>query len=258
MLKKSFRPLGVESLETRDLMAGNVMVRVVQGSLQITGDTQSNVFTVTPVSAGKVTITGIGTTINSGTTAKTFTFTKDLNVDTGAGNDRVTIGAVGKTMNLPQSSRVRMGGGADSLLVQGLVGINSTILMADKVETPDVVDIDKVTAKACRFSGTVSIALGNGDDQVNFVGCTARTGLSVDSGAGNDTTNVTNGLVGNLTLKCGDGDDTGFFSGKLKATGIIFADGGAGTDTAGKAPGTSIEISDPDPTIKNFETQGLG
>jgi len=253
MQKKSSRRLGVESLETRDLMAGNVLAHVVQGSLAITGDEQANIFTVVQSGPGKFTVTGTGTTINGLTTPQDFTVSKDINIDTFAGNDRVTMGSTTAITRLPQNTRVRMGSGADLLLVQGVIGKDSTIIMGGNTEN----DVDKVTAKSSQFSGNVIIQLGNGNDEVNIVNCKAITGLRVDGAGGDDVTNVTNGTVGNLTLNCGAGNDTGFFKGKLKATGIIFADGGPGTDTATKDANATIEISDPDPTFNNFETDDI-
>lgn len=249
MPQKPSRRLGVESLENRDLMAGNVTASIIQGSLQITGDSNSNVITVVQSGPGKFTVTGTGTTVNGSTTAKTFTVSKDINIDTNAGNDRVTMGTTTANMRLPQNTRVRMGSGADLLLVQRVIGKDSNIVMGGNTEN----DIDKVTAKSCTFSGNVVIGLGNGNDEVNIINSSALTGLRVDGAGGNDKTNVSNGTVGNLTLNCGAGDDTGFFAGHLKATGLIFADGGPGTDTATKDPNATIEVSDPDPDFINFE-----
>ena len=92
--RRSF--LGLEPLETRTMMAGNVTATVTKGTLVIRGDaaaneimiSQSNVaggFTITPIA-------GSSTTINSLTSALNLTGVVRLDIRMGAGNDVVGIG----------------------------------------------------------------------------------------------------------------------------------------------------------------------
>src|SRR5262245_59984329 len=90
--------LCVELLEDRCLLAGNVTAAVVNGSLIVTGDAESNdvllVQTAQGIEVHGVVFSGeppAVTTVNGGESFTAVGLTRDIKVDLGAGND--TLGA---------------------------------------------------------------------------------------------------------------------------------------------------------------------
>ena len=98
--------LGIERLENRELMAGNVTAAVQGGFLVVTGDTADNGVTIdyiqatnsyqvigtTPSGGTATTINGLDTSVPAN--AQIFTnVTKGLKVTLNAGNDNLVFGA---------------------------------------------------------------------------------------------------------------------------------------------------------------------
>ena len=86
-----------ERLESRALLAGNVLVQLQNGNALITGDDAANQFEITG-GLNSIRIRGLeGTTINGGaaefTLASAATFAGNLRIQLGDGNDRLAIGA---------------------------------------------------------------------------------------------------------------------------------------------------------------------
>src|SRR5690242_7354278 len=114
------RKLGIESLESRRVCAGNVTASVVDGTLTVTGDGAANYvdiqesnlggavkFVVTGktfsgqfTAAGDPTISGAATTINNGTVFRGAA-TK-ISIDVGGGNDAVVVGGKGIGVNVTE------------------------------------------------------------------------------------------------------------------------------------------------------------
>src|SRR5947207_459068 len=98
------RRLGMESLEGRQMMAGNVMASVnTSGDLVVTGDDNDNNIQISPVMqngtavAGKFYIAPLsGTTLNGQPSGQYFDHvTHDMNIDLRGGGDRLTLGSGG-------------------------------------------------------------------------------------------------------------------------------------------------------------------
>ena len=173
----------MESLETRDLMAGDVSAQVINGNLIITGDAADNKITITQVSSTSYRIRGQDTTIN-GRQAATFVVSNNVRISMLGGNDVVTIG------------------------------------------TP---------------TGSPT---------------TLKRDLSINMGGGRDTINVYSSRVRNVTLKLGGGADKVNFAGSITVTGVIDADGGAGTDRATQAASTFFSVDPSKPhRLANFEIE---
>src|ERR1700690_4116414 len=89
------RPLIFERLENRALLAGNVMVAVNGGELDITGDNANNSIQVTQLTSGAWKVTGIGTHINGGTAPFTTSgadpVTADIVIKLRGGSDSVKV-----------------------------------------------------------------------------------------------------------------------------------------------------------------------
>src|SRR5262245_24041684 len=84
------RTLGMERLESRKVIGGNVQAFVSGGHLPVTGDSADNDITITRNGGQAVTITGNnGTTVNGQADQDFFRISKDIRVSLGAGDDTV-------------------------------------------------------------------------------------------------------------------------------------------------------------------------
>ena len=118
--QRNQRTLAVESLESRAMLAGNVLVSVDSaGNVRITGDNADNRLTITQSGNGSYLIMGQQTTIN-GLASRTVTgVRRSLAMDLRGGNDEVTFtGALpGGTFGprFTSSFTVRGGAGSDTI-----------------------------------------------------------------------------------------------------------------------------------------------
>src|SRR5882672_7896693 len=83
------RILGLEQLERREVLAGNVAAVVRGGDLVVTGDNLGNDITITRSGASGITITGNGTTVNGQAAVTLSNFRRNVNVDLNGGDDSV-------------------------------------------------------------------------------------------------------------------------------------------------------------------------
>lgn len=189
------KPLVVERLERRDLMAGDVFAAVIAQQLVIVGDAADN-----------------GVTLTYSSATQTYRVTgRD------AGGSPTTING----LDTSQPGNVAEFGGVKQLYV-GLGGGN------------DDFDVGSATAVDMVIQKWLTIEMGDGDDQVRLgaggnaaggaapVARSLRTGTSVSAnlGAGNDQPSIANADIGlNLNVLAGDGDDTVSFDTELTPTG---------------------------------------
>ena len=170
------RRLALEPLERRWMMAGDVTAAVVNGNLQIHSDDLADKITVTQLSPGEFTVTGVGgTTINGGTTP---------------------FDATGVTNNVA----IKMGNGDDSVLVQNASCQGSLSIKAGNGN--DTVDLfDSQVTKS------VSICTGTGNDDIHLGEAPVAVTSSAATTAPSPTT-LTGITVGDyLRIKTGDGND---------------------------------------------------
>ena len=121
-----------ERLEPRHLMAGNVTVELIDGTLYLDGDDAANgiaiVGTETP---GEVRITGTPafagdiTELNEQDGPLTFVVTKDIVIRMGAGNDGVEMNNVG----VPRNLSIETGAGLDRVAI-GYCTMNAAVNVA--------------------------------------------------------------------------------------------------------------------------------
>lgn len=124
------RRLGLESLESREMMAGNVLVQVSGGNLTVTGDGSANGIIVFQLGEGQYRILGTNqggsaTRIRQGNSLANFqtvngvnSVTGDITIDMRGGNDRVVFSntpAYGLVSNIPDDLTVRTGEGQDTV-----------------------------------------------------------------------------------------------------------------------------------------------
>ena len=86
------RKLRFESLETRDLLAGNVAAEVIEGNLFLTGDDLDNGLTIDQTETGDLRITGEdSTTINEQDDPAVMSGVGSVIAQLGDGNDNISV-----------------------------------------------------------------------------------------------------------------------------------------------------------------------
>lgn len=112
--RRRYRPL-LEELESRLAPAGNVTAVVSSGSLIITTGNDNTAIMVNQPSAGKITLTGDGATINGSTGPVTFSkVTKNLIINFGKGDDALTFD---ETTSITISGDIVINGGKGNLTI---------------------------------------------------------------------------------------------------------------------------------------------
>jgi hypothetical protein len=252
MKRPSTRRLGMESLETRDLMAGNVTASVVNNNLVIRGDSQPNIVKISQVAANTFVIAGTGTTIN-GQASVSLTATGDMAINLGAGNDRLTMGATGEVIQLPGKLNINLSAGADRLAILRTRGTDAGISLGITGEE----DADFLSLTRVMFTGTINARMGGGDDELRLSSAQVSTYFRADLGTGSDDVSLTNITTGKLAVLLGTGNDRLNFAGLNTFNDRVVLDGGEGTDRAEELSGTTYVVSVPNPLVRNFETDLL-
>lgn len=161
-----FRPLLI-ALEDRTNPAGNVLARVIDGTLFVDGDPGANEFHIAGTGGQSVAIRAL----NSDTTI----------------NDRAP-GEVLFIGGITSGIVIRGGDGEDTIVLDGVKNGRYIGVFAEGGE--DLVILHNVTSR-----GAVEIVTGAGDDQVEVTNSSFRGGAAADLGEGDDTLEVTNSNV---------------------------------------------------------------
>lgn len=189
------RPLLVERLESRELLAGDVSVQVVGPMLVIWGDAADNGVTLTYDSATqKYQVSGhdVG---GSPTTINGLDTSQPANVQQFSGVKQVYVG---------------LNGGNDDFAVGSPAAVDTIIQQWLSIEMGDGDDTVTLGVAGNDAGGTAPIA------QALHVG----TSLIVNLGAGNDQLSIANANIGlNFSVLAGDGDDTIHFDTEFAPTG---------------------------------------
>ena len=91
-LFRKYRRLRLESLEPRQMLAGDVTVSVTGGNLSIVGDSEMNRITITATTtAGEFVVEGSNTTVNGGLSATVSGVVGDVTIDLGDDYDFLTF-----------------------------------------------------------------------------------------------------------------------------------------------------------------------
>lgn len=177
------------NLESRDVPAGNVTAAIVDTGffgleLQITGDDLANTVVLTGKGANVIEVRGIGTTVNGGSKAITFTAVENVRVDTGAGDDAIRCSNLSfRGTDLYEYTRldVLAGDGDDTVQLAGTTAEDTSLTIY--------------------VGGDDYESLVNGNDRIDITGTTVRGpgfGLSVYADGnyaaenGSDTISVSN------------------------------------------------------------------
>jgi hypothetical protein len=177
--RKAIR-LGVEVLESRNLLSGDVTASVVNGDLIITGDALDNQLRIDQLglAAGEFRITG-----------ERFT-----NVN----GDSAPLAVSGVTRDV----FIALGGQRDKLVLDG--GVVPRDLRISTAAAKDVVLINQT-----KIGGDLKVITGAGNDSVHLVGLEVQGRTSVVTGAGDDVVTRENSLFhGDSSISTAGGNDT--------------------------------------------------
>lgn len=184
--KRAGRRLGVQSLESRGMLAGDVALAIGAGNVTLTGDASGNEITITSLGGGTYEIAGQGgTTINGGVTPLQFDSSQliyNLTLNLKGGDDIVTIDG-GTGDSLPGLLSVGGGDGDNEINIVGGLSITGKLAVVNGFGE-DTVVIDDVSA------GSISITNGKGGSHVTIGDVSTTADITVnalaDGGAGND------------------------------------------------------------------------
>jgi hypothetical protein len=237
-----------ESLEQRQLLAGNVLVNVVNGNLRIEGDADANkIMIASGTEAGTFVVTGLdGTTLGDATDPVTVSDVRNIRVGLGEGDDLVAIvGAnVGGNVSIRTGlgdDRVFIGTGDGAAELAGVLPADVSVSVRGHVGISTDGGLDQVAVDDASVAW-LSVDAGEDNDVVSL-GSTAplggaaarlvvRHGLHVNLGAGNDQLNVDQvSTRGGLVARGGRGDDTIDASLTKAAAMVVLGDGGVDTVT---------------------------
>jgi hypothetical protein len=220
-----------ESLEQRQLLAGDVVVSVLDGNLMVQGDELDNKIMITAgAQPGEFVITGLdGTTVHEEgqPPAADVTVADVHNVRVGLGDGNDLIAVVGA--ELSGSLGIRTGAGDDRVLI-GTGG--------DAAELVGQLPGDLSVA----VRGSVLIGTNGGDDQVSVDDAMIGGRLGVEAGADDDSVALGStaaldpmaaarlSVRGGVQVNLGQGNDE-LSMDQLRARGAIVVHGGHGDDT---------------------------
>lgn len=174
---KRISKLRLESLESKRMLAGDVAVSVVAGSLVIDGDDLDNQIAITSgQEPGSYIVRGLeGTTVTlvgsdaaGGSEVAVTGVRRDVRVALGAGNDVVQVGDA----TFRESLRIATGEGDDTVVIGG-PRPNETLPDAEEA--------------LVRVGGGLHIETGAGADTVTVASASVRGHLGIGAGEGDDT-----------------------------------------------------------------------
>ncbi len=259
------RPLAVESLEARWLMAGNVTAEVVGGDLRVTGDNLSNGLVISGTGvAGQVLIEGqfdfsndaTDTTINGSDGELLFGgITGNIIINLNGGDDALDMVNVA----VPRDLIITTGDGFDEIYLGqyalltpdfdpttvGSLGVNG-VLSIDTGAQDDYITLGRVFGGAdwsirtgsgddvlfvySASGDVIDVSTGSEVDLVNVAYLTAHGNLRIDTGLQDDTISVITTLTKqNAQFISGDGSDTVALDAN-QYNGNVLVDTGAGND----------------------------
>jgi hypothetical protein len=242
-MKTAYRKrLGVELLEQKQMLAGDVVVSMVHGALQIQGDATANHVAISSGAEGSLVIQGLdGTTVHmAGSTAPApdtglvvQNVKGDVRVSLGDGDDVVDL----HDAMLRHDLTINTGAGADAVNVGVASGAAATaeddaanVNVRGSVLIRTGSENDTVNLASANIRGVLGIATDGGDDTVTVgfetgdeasgaaapptdedepVALEARGGIDISLGDGADTATLTDvGARAQVIVGGGTGDDT--------------------------------------------------
>ena len=202
----------IEHLETRALLAGNVIASLNGSHLTVTGDAADNAIDITILN-GQIQLRGLNsTTVNGGTTpfviaAGTNTLDGNVLIQMAGGNDSVSFT---RGVNFNGVVDVHGQAGNDSIAASGVnfkshayfwgYEGNDTFSVQDTTVDGSLVihghqDNDLVTLKTVTLNGFAEIKGQDGDDGVSLNAVTSNRDLAIKTGFGDDDVTIHNSTI---------------------------------------------------------------
>jgi len=205
--KASSRRLGVESLEKRQVMAGNVVVFHFNDALQIIGGDSSNQIFVIETQPGVVQVSPLDNTTINGRSGMFHLFNNpsdNLTINLAGGNDVLWLGKSSGPTSSVRNVNVQMGAGSDYVQVRNTVAhgydFSSFNLGEEHQNDADTISIDRVNFRA------MGIGTGAGADRVYSTNSTITKAI-IQTGGGHDVVDLRNTAFADLAVSLGEGDD---------------------------------------------------
>lgn len=248
------RRLGMEHLERREVLSGNVVARVVNGEIRVTGDSKNNFIQVTELpgtdgTAKTFRLNGLPfdgnfnpdgtpkpgnspTTINGSTEAVTLVSSLDsILTSLGDGNDVILLGSGGGVGGTLSKLSIDTGNGHDyaQVLNYNIYGTTAPVRLAAGSPSDNFIDDvrfvnSKVSAQA------LNILTGGGNDSVLMISASIGGALTVNGSSGNETVKIESfTLTGRTSLLLGEG--TNAVTIKNASLKSVVVTGGASRDT---------------------------
>jgi hypothetical protein len=172
-----------ESLEQRQLLAGDVLVNVVEGRLIIEGDELSNSVAIAAgAEAGSFVVTGLeSTTVHEEGETPTSQVVvtgvdRGAQIDLGEGDDEIAMAA----LSLRGNASIDTGEGEDHVMI----GPQDAAVAAGLSQNGVASDM------SVRVGGTLRISTGDDDDQIDVDDASIRGKLKVYAGLGDDVVSL--------------------------------------------------------------------
>ncbi|MBL8810104.1 MAG: peptidylprolyl isomerase [Planctomycetaceae bacterium] len=193
----------VEHLESRSLLAGNVVASLNGSHLTLTGDTADNTVEIA-VNGNEVQVRGLNsTTINGGTAV----FVAAANTDTLTGNVLINLG-----------------NGNDSAVFARNVKLNGLVSVVGGNGN------DSLSSTGATFNRNVAFLGGAGNDTFSLQDSTTNAALLIYGEAGNDLISLTDMTVNGPVIIKGHAGDDGVSLNNVSGTGSIGMETGLGED----------------------------
>ncbi len=207
-MRTNNRTLKCESLENRELMAGNVTVSVVANEVRVAGDNNANQIEVWQLDNGAYRIFGhSGTKVNGQTFVDRFSPDKDLRISLGSGADSLWLGNhFTRAAMVCEDLEIDMGTGKDYALVSNVKTTDNqfaSIRMGGSENDADVLNVEKSTIKT-----GLKVEMGGGADKLDIRTSKITGKLDVNLGAGDDSINLVDAVFSSSSINGGSGTDT--------------------------------------------------
>jgi hypothetical protein len=218
----AIRNMRFENLESRQLLAGDVLVNVVRGDLVIQGDAADNDIAITAgTERGTFVVTGLnGTTVHQEGQSPANEVTvsgmrRDVRINLGDGNDAVSLADA----NVRGNVTIRGGAGDDEIAIDE-TSIDGRLAI-DAGTDDDTVNLGSAPDAGTTLSdgngslegplqvrNGIHVELGSGNDMVSLDRATTRAGIGVHGGLGDDTIGASLTTSKVLAITGGEGIDT--------------------------------------------------
>lgn len=163
---------GIDSLDGRVLLAGNVLASVSAGTLSILGDAGNNtiLLATSPLDPTKLRVTGSATTVNS-VLYKEFAFSDftKLSIDMGSGKDSVSL----TKFKVGTSIQIVTSGTGDDKISLDTVTTTTLNIYSNNTNPPAPANVQNpksdVMLNNDTVTGTTTVLTGNGNDSITVL-----------------------------------------------------------------------------------------